>query len=47
MAIQQGQVRYPDGPITHELQTFEYVYTRTGVQYSAPAGRLALLLAQW
>jgi hypothetical protein len=38
VAIQQGQVRFPDGPIVHELETFEYVYTRTGVQYSAPAG---------
>jgi hypothetical protein len=38
VAIQQGQVRFPDGPIVHELENFEYVYTHTGVQYSAPAG---------
>jgi hypothetical protein len=38
VAIQQQQVRYPDGPIVNELEAFEYVYTRTGVQYSAPEG---------
>jgi hypothetical protein len=38
VAIQQGQVCFHDGPIVHELENFEYVYTRTGVQYSAPAG---------
>ena len=29
---------YPDGIIRQELDTFEYVYTRTGVIYSAPEG---------
>jgi hypothetical protein len=38
VAIQQHQVGYPDGPIRAELDAFEYVYTRTGVHYSAPEG---------
>jgi hypothetical protein len=38
VAIQQGEVSYPDGPIRAELEAFEYVYTRSGVHYSAPAG---------
>lgn len=38
VAIQQKKVGYPDGPIVNELNEFEYVYTRTGVQYSAPEG---------
>lgn len=38
VAIQQRQIRYPEGPITAELETFEYEYTRTGVRYAAPEG---------
>lgn len=38
VAIQQGRVTYPAGPIVNELQVFEYEYTRTGVRYSAPEG---------
>lgn len=38
VAIQSGLVKFPDGPIRAELENFEYVYTRTGVRYSAPAG---------
>lgn len=38
VAIQQGEITYPDGPIVAELENFEYVYTRTGVTYSAPTG---------
>lgn len=38
VAIQSGEVHFPDGPIRAELELFEYVYTRTGVKYSAPAG---------
>jgi hypothetical protein len=49
LAIQAGEVAYPAAPdgslafdhpghIQRELETFEYVYTRTGVQYSAPEG---------
>jgi len=53
VAIQQGRVSYPDGPIVSELESFEYVYTRGGVKYSAPEGQhddcvcaLALAVAQ-
>lgn len=38
VAIQNGDVRYPDSPIVAELELYEYEYTRTGVRYSAPAG---------
>ena len=38
VAIQQAEVGYPEGPIVDELENFEYVYTRTGVRYSAPEG---------
>jgi len=38
VAIQHGEVHYPDGPIVVELEAFEYVYSRTGVHYSAPEG---------
>lgn len=38
VAIQQQNVRYPDGVIVNELEAFEYEYTRTGVRYSAPEG---------
>jgi hypothetical protein len=38
VAIQRGEVTFPDGPIRQELENFEYVYTRTGVLYSAPEG---------
>lgn len=38
VAIQQKKISYPSGHIVNELNEFEYVYTRTGVQYSAPEG---------
>jgi len=38
MAIQTGEVRYPQGAIVSELDVFAYEYTRTGVRYSAPEG---------
>jgi hypothetical protein len=38
VAIQQQKIRYPDGVIVNELESFEYEYTRTGVKYSAPEG---------
>jgi len=38
VAIQQGQVHFPDNEIVSELESFEYEYTRTGVRYSAPSG---------
>lgn len=54
VAIQSGRLRVPDGVIRHELETFEYTYTRTGVRYSAPEGlhddavcALALAERQW
>jgi phage FluMu gp28-like protein len=38
VAIQKQEIRFPDGVITNELESFEYEYTRTGVRYSAPSG---------
>jgi phage FluMu gp28-like protein len=38
VAIQQQSVLFPEGPIQHELEQFEFVYSRTGVRYSAPEG---------
>ena len=38
VAIQQQQVGFPEGPISMELEQFEYELTRTGVRYSAPEG---------
>ena len=38
VAIQQQQITFPEGQLFHELLSFEYVYTRTGAQYSAPSG---------
>jgi hypothetical protein len=38
VAIQQSAIRFPDGPIKQELDTFEYAYTRTGAIYTAPEG---------
>lgn len=39
VAIQQREITVPEGPITAELEAFEYAYTRTGVRYSAPEGQ--------
>lgn len=36
--IQQRGVTFPAGPVVLELESFEFVYTRTGVKYSAPEG---------
>jgi hypothetical protein len=38
LAIHGQHVRFPDGVIVSELESFEYEYTRTGVKYSAPSG---------
>lgn len=38
VAIQQRRIAIPEGVIAQELRDFEYVYTRTGVKYSAPEG---------
>jgi hypothetical protein len=37
-SIQHQSVRFPAGIIQDELEVFEYVYTSTGVKYSAPSG---------
>jgi len=39
VVIQQQEITIPDGLLASELLSFEYVYTRTGVQYSAPNGQ--------
>lgn len=38
VGIQREEIQFPDGPLRHELELFEYEYTRTGVRYSAPQG---------
>lgn len=38
VTIQGYGVGFPPGPIQMELESYEYVYTRTGVRYSAPEG---------
>lgn len=38
VAIQSRIITFPSGIITDELNNFEYIYTRTGVKYSAPDG---------
>jgi hypothetical protein len=38
LAIGQGRIGFPAGPIAQELREYEYQYTRTGVRYSAPEG---------
>jgi hypothetical protein len=38
VAIQTNEIRFPQGVIVSELDTFAYEYTRTGVRYSAPDG---------
>lgn len=38
VAIQRGDIGYPQGHIVDELEAFEYEYTKTGVTYSAPNG---------
>ena len=37
-SLQGRHVRYPEGPISLELESFEYVYTAGGGHYSAPEG---------
>jgi hypothetical protein len=38
LAIQKQEIGFPEGVIVNELESFEYLYTRTGVRYSAPSG---------
>jgi hypothetical protein len=37
-AIHKGELGYPDNEIKNELEIFEYLFTSTGVRYSAPTG---------
>lgn len=37
-ALQNRQVTVLEGVMKNELDSFEFIYTRTGVQYSAPSG---------
>jgi len=37
-AIQRGEIAFPEGWLSSELETFEYEYVRGGVRYTAPAG---------
>lgn len=37
-SIQTTRIGFPEGPITQELEIFEYQYTASGVKYSAPVG---------
>jgi len=37
-AIQRGEIYFPDGVLTQELEDFTYEHTRTGVRYTAPEG---------
>lgn len=37
-SVQNREIVMPDGIIRHEMENFEYEYTRTGVRYSAPEG---------
>jgi hypothetical protein len=51
VAIQGGEISYPDGVIVMELNSFEYEIKRSSVSYSAPEGMhddcvMALALAQ-
>lgn len=50
-AIQRSEVSFPEGWLTAELEAFEFVYSQSGVKYSAPEGLhddgvCALALAQ-
>jgi hypothetical protein len=38
MAINRGDIRFPEGWLADELRSFEYQYTAHGVTYSAPQG---------
>jgi hypothetical protein len=37
-SIHKGEIGFPAGPIKDELEIFEYLFTPTGVRYSAPSG---------
>jgi hypothetical protein len=53
-SIQNGTVSVINGPMKDELEAFEFVYSRSGVKYSAPDGvhddavcSLALAVQKW
>jgi hypothetical protein len=37
-SIHKKEIGFPEGPIKDELEIFEYLFTSTGVRYSAPVG---------
>ena len=37
-SIHKGEISFPSGAVKDELEIFEYVFTSTGVKYSAPQG---------
>jgi hypothetical protein len=39
-AIHRREITYPDGPIVHELEAFQYEYTATGVDTEVGNDRL-------
>jgi hypothetical protein len=54
VSIQGREIRFPDGPIRQELDSFQYQLTRTATRYSAPEGEnddcvcsLALARQMW
>ena len=54
VSIQGREIAVPVGVLVNELESFEYIYTRTGVKYSAPEGEhddcvcaLALARQMW
>lgn len=54
VSIQSHEITFPAGPIPQELETFEYVFTRTGIKYAAAQGHnddcvaaLALARQMW
>jgi len=55
VAIQNGEIAYPDGPIVYELELFEYAVSPQGnIKYAAPQGyhddcvdALALAVKRW
>lgn len=38
MAVQGGNIGFPEGVIADEMRNFEFEYSRTGVKYTAPQG---------
>lgn len=54
VSIQSREMKFPQGPISQELESFGYENTRTGIRYSAPQGEhddcvcsLALARQMW